>query len=299
VTKQIYLTTLAAVHQSTSLSQDGSGSGAIESVFLFPAWFVKKAASVGDEKERYFVFKGKEISYYEGEQDGRPFGLKGSFVIAPDAKVTVNDIELEIETQGRVWQITARTTNQAKMWAEAVVKASKGAVVIPKLKAIDPNKSDDKVEVAVVEEVTMKPCWFIKKDEEMETSLKAFFVYSDFNVLWYLRAIGGSPKELKGTLPIRKCTSIQTSSPTMFVIHTTSLLKWVLVADSPEIANAWTKALREIIPSSPDLEMEHVQHLTQHVQDHGESLIHPEVLQSILCVLFQTPFFIFMLHIFT
>eukprot|EP00050_Salpingoeca_kvevrii_P000684 m.153956 g.153956 ORF g.153956 m.153956 type:complete len:2367 (-) comp10181_c0_seq1:22-7122(-) len=194
-------------------------------VELPPAWFVKRAETVGKDQRRYFVLEGNEVRYYTNE------GMdthKGTIAITSSCSTTHDKSNIIIRTPERTWYLTAESPEVAKQWAVGLTMIANNEL---RQQGLD------------LSEYTLTG-WFLKKAENLGKSRQRFFVLKGAQVKYFVGVENGRPVQPRGSITV---------DPTSHVVNVGKELEirtedrtWYLTADSEEVAETWASFLGEL-----------------------------------------------------
>jgi hypothetical protein len=195
----------------------------LEDLPITPAWFVKKAERSGQDKKRFFVLQGKEVRYYESEQNGHPVSLKGSFTINASATVALDGPTVTVNTSDRKWVLTADSPSVAATWSEAIY------VIIRQFDNDDEEDEDDVWDADDEELDIILPgqgVWLSKSAEKLGRKQRRYFVllYGSrsrklkFN--YFKGIVDGKPSHRAGTIALSPATEVRCESNQLVIVST-------------------------------------------------------------------------------
>jgi hypothetical protein len=130
----------ATIGSAAASALDRPVSSISQSTSALAGWFVKKAEKHGKDRRRFFVLKGSEVVYFEGEGSGMGETEKGRFALHRLSNISAETTHLAIQNPDRTWVLTAESEALVRLWATRLT-AVKDALAAEASSAVDLGES--------------------------------------------------------------------------------------------------------------------------------------------------------------
>eukprot|EP00047_Mylnosiga_fluctuans_P019018 m.77744 g.77744 ORF g.77744 m.77744 type:complete len:1563 (+) comp7929_c0_seq1:66-4754(+) len=217
------------------------------------AWFSKKAEKHGKDRRRFFELFPRELKYYEGAENGKGVGYKGSVFLHPTTTVMRAGAELVITNPDRKWELIGPDSKVVGSWMRAIalcLHSAFGTELPEELDWVDDNRPP------------LKAAWFGRKETDGSQQRRWIVLSGEGNRLACFRGmrtdgVGAVGEELLATLGIKPMTRVSVGGDGKLLIATDKN-SWELQAGDNALAVEWAMEIRRcrnvILQASPEYE---------------------------------------------